>query len=159
MPSRYIAVKRPYTAGLSGQPILTRRRVNFTHPKRRFGKAEPTFQSAFSKHFSRVCVPDLVATTVKTVASKKSHFQASGQKSTYDSRYEKEVRKIDNNKSNDLCSPNEDFGTSKNIWVRPFVSTFHTQNYSIWAKSDEKCLQKVLPNTFSTFQNLLLGSM
>ena len=43
--------------------------------------------------------------------------------------------------------------------VRPFVSTFHTPNYSIWAKSDEKCLQNALPTNFSTFPNLRLGSI
>ena len=37
-----------------------------------------------------------------------------------------------------LFSPNEDFGTSENIQLRHLVSTFHTSNYSIWAKSDEK---------------------
>ena len=75
------------------------------------------------------------------------------------------------------CSPNEDFrrsnkhsGTNfmlpkrrfwtvENVWVRAFVSTFHTHKYSIWAKSDENCLQKVLPTYFSTFQNLRLGSI
>ena len=40
--------------------------------------------------------------------------------------------------------PNEDFETSKNIRSTHFVSTFHTPNYSIWAKSDEKSLQNVL---------------
>jgi len=55
--------------------------------------------------------------------------------------------------------PNEDFEMSKNMWVRPFVSTSHTINYSIWAKSDENCLQKVLPTYFSTFQNRRLGSI
>jgi hypothetical protein len=58
-----------------------------------------------------------------------------------------------------VCSPNEDFRTSKNMWVRPVVSTFHTPNYSIWAKSDEKCLQQVLPTYFATFKNLRLGSI
>ncbi len=58
-----------------------------------------------------------------------------------------------------LCSPNEDFGPSKNMWVRAFVSTFHTHKYSIWAKSDENFLQNVLPTYFSTFQNLRLGSI
>ena len=42
----------------------------------------------------------------------------------------------------------KNFGTSKNMLVRPFVSTFHTPKYSIWAKNDEKCLQKVLPTYF-----------
>ena len=32
---------------------------DFMLPKRRFWKAEPTFQNAFSKHFSRVWAPDL----------------------------------------------------------------------------------------------------
>ncbi len=58
-----------------------------------------------------------------------------------------------------LCSPNEDFGPSKNMWVRPFVSTFHTPKYSIWAKSDEKCLQNALPTYFETVRNLRLGSI
>ena len=58
-----------------------------------------------------------------------------------------------------LCSPNEDFGTSKNIRARRFVSSFHTPDYSIWAKRDEKSLQNVLPEYFSTFQNLRLGSI
>ena len=40
-----------------------------------------------------------------------------------------------------------------------FVSTFHTPSYSLWAKSDEKCLQNVLDEYFSTFQNLRLGSI
>ena len=57
------------------------------------------------------------------------------------------------------AAPNEDFHSSKNRCSRVFVSTFHTPNYSIWAKSDEKCLQKVLPKYFSTFQNLRLGSI
>jgi hypothetical protein len=58
-----------------------------------------------------------------------------------------------------VCSPNEDFGPSKNMWVRAFVSTFHTHKYSIWAKRDENFLQKVLPTYFSTFQNLRLASI
>ena len=58
-----------------------------------------------------------------------------------------------------LCSPNEDFGTSKNIRSRHFVSAFHTPNYSVWAKSDEKYLQNVLTEYFSTFQNLRLGAI
>ncbi len=51
-----------------------------------------------------------------------------------------------------VCFPNEDFGPSKNMWVRHFVRTFHTPKYSIWAKSDEKC-------TKCTVQNLRLGSI
>ena len=43
--------------------------------------------------------------------------------------------------------------------LRPFVSTFHTPNCFIWAKSDEKWLQKGLTHLFSTFQNLRLGSI
>ena len=62
-------------------------------------------------------------------------------------------------RSPNLCSPNEDFGTSKNIRARHFVSTFHTPYYSIWAKRDEKCLQNVVSEYFSTFQNLRLGSI
>ncbi len=58
-----------------------------------------------------------------------------------------------------LCSPNEDFGTSKNMWVIAFVSTFHTPKCPIWAESDEKCLQNVLPTYFSTVRNLRLGSI
>ena len=50
-----------------------------------------------------------------------------------------------------LCSPNEDFGTVKNVSAGHFVSTFHTLDYSIWANSDEKCLQNVLLEYFSTF--------
>ena len=42
------------------------------------------------------------------------------------------------------------------MWVRPFLRTFHTPKHSIWAKSDENFLQKVLPTYFSTFQNLRL---
>ena len=61
--------------------------------------------------------------------------------------------------SKHLCSPNEDFGTLKNRWVRHFVGTFHTSDYSIWAKRDEKCLQNVLPTYFSTLRNLLLGAI
>jgi hypothetical protein len=45
------------------------------------------------------------------------------------------------------------------MWIRPFVSTFHTLKYSIWAKSDENFLQKVLPTYFSTVHNLRLGSI
>ena len=55
--------------------------------------------------------------------------------------------------------PNEDLGTSKNIRPRHFVSTFHTPNYSFWAKSDEKYLQNVLAEYFSTFPNLRLGAI
>ena len=58
-----------------------------------------------------------------------------------------------------LCSPNEDFGTWKKMWVRAFVSTFHTLKYSIWAESDEKCLQNVSSTYFSTFRNLRLGTI
>ena len=58
-----------------------------------------------------------------------------------------------------LWLPNEDFGISKNIQSRHFVSTFHTPGYSIWAKSDEKCLRNVLTECFSAFQNLRLGSI
>ncbi len=47
------------------------------------------------------------------------------------------------------------------MWVRAFVSTFHTPKcsicHSIWAKSDEKCLQHALPTYFSTFPNLRFG--
>ncbi len=49
--------------------------------------------------------------------------------------------------------------SSKNMWVRAFVITFHTPKYSIWAESDEKFLQNVLPAYFSTFPNLRLGSI
>ena len=56
-----------------------------------------------------------------------------------------------------VWSPNEDFGTSKNMLVRPFVSTFHAPKYSIWAKSDEKCLQNVVPTYCSTFQKSSFG--
>ncbi len=45
------------------------------------------------------------------------------------------------------------------MWVRAFVSTFHTLKYSIWAKSDENLLQNALPTYFSTFQNHRLGSI
>jgi hypothetical protein len=55
--------------------------------------------------------------------------------------------------------PNEDFGMSKNMCSRSFVSTFHTLNYSIWAKSSSKCLQNFWGTYFSTFQNLRLGSI
>jgi hypothetical protein len=58
-----------------------------------------------------------------------------------------------------LCSPNEDLGPSKNMWVRAFVSTFHTPKYSIWAKNDKICLQNVFPTYFSTVPNLRLGSI
>ena len=61
--------------------------------------------------------------------------------------------------SPNIWLPNEDFGPSKNMWVRAFVSTFHTPKYSIGAKSDEMCLQKLLPTYFSTFPNLRLGSI
>ena len=47
-----------------------------------------------------------------------------------------------------LCSPNEDLGTSKDMWVRAFVSTFHTPKCSIWPKSDEKVLTKGLTHIF-----------
>ncbi len=47
----------------------------------------------------------------------------------------------------------------KNRLVRPFVSTFHTPNYSIWAKRNENFSQNVLPAYFSTFQNLRLGTI
>ncbi len=50
--------------------------------------------------------------------------------------------------SNNLCSPNEDLGTSKDMWVRAFVSTFHTPKCSIWPKSDEKVLTKGLTHIF-----------
>ena len=43
--------------------------------------------------------------------------------------------------------------------ARHFVSTFHTPSYSIWAKIDEKCLQNVLAECVSAFQNLRLGSI
>ena len=43
----------------------------------------------------------------------------------------------------------------RKMWVRPFVSTFHTQNDFILVKSDEQCLQKALPTHFSMFQNRL----
>ena len=55
--------------------------------------------------------------------------------------------------------PHDDFGPSKNRRVRPFVSTFHTPNYSIWANSDENRLQNELPAYFSTFPNLRLGAI
>ena len=58
-----------------------------------------------------------------------------------------------------LWLPNEDFGTSKNIRERHFVSNFHTPDYSIWAKRDENCLQNVVPEYFPTIQNLRLGSI
>ncbi len=58
-----------------------------------------------------------------------------------------------------LWLPNEDFGMSKNMCSRPFVSTFHTLNYSIWSKSSSKCLQNVWGTYFSTYQNLRLGSI
>jgi len=41
-----------------------------------------------------------------------------------------------------IDSPHEDFGTSKPMWVRPFVSTFHTRNYSIWSKCDDNCFKR-----------------
>ncbi len=39
--------------------------LNFMLPKRRFWKAEPTFQNAFSKHFSTFCSPNRVLTPLK----------------------------------------------------------------------------------------------
>ena len=50
--------------------------------------------------------------------------------------------------NNILCSPNEDFRTSKNTWPTRFVSTFHNPNYSIGAKSASKVLTKCLDRMF-----------
>ena len=58
-----------------------------------------------------------------------------------------------------LCSPNEDFGTTKNSSMGRFWSTFHTNECYIWAKRDEKYFKNDPSNYFSTFQNLRLGSI
>ena len=54
-----------------------------------------------------------------------------------------------------LCSPNEDFGPSKNMWVRAFVSTFHTPS----ALFGLRVMKNALPTYLSTVQNLRLGSI
>ena len=48
---------------------------------------------------------------------------------------------------------------SKNTLVRAFVSIFHhfSPKKSSWEY--EKCLQKLFPTYFSTFQNLRLGAI
>ncbi len=43
-------------------------------------------------------------------------------------------------------APKRRFGTSKKMWVRHFVSSFHTSKYYFMAKIDEKCLQNALPH-------------
>ncbi len=45
---------------------------NYMLPKRRFWKAEPTFQSACSKHFSTFCSPNLVLTPFKSASKTRS---------------------------------------------------------------------------------------
>jgi hypothetical protein len=52
---------------------------------------------------------------------------------------------------------NEDLAPSKRVWVRPLVRTFHTLEHSIWAKSDEKFVQKLLPKYVSTVQKSSFG--
>ncbi len=59
----------------------------------------------------------------------------------------------------EIMLPKRRFWTVENVWVRTFVSTFHTPKCSIRDKSDEKFLQSVLPTYFSTVQNLRLGSI
>jgi hypothetical protein len=49
------------------------KRRTFTHPKRRFWKAEPTFQSAFSTHLSTACSPNRVLTPLKSAS--KAHSE------------------------------------------------------------------------------------
>ena len=46
----------------------------FTPPKRRFGKAEQTFQNTFSKHFSRAWVLDLGYKTLKSASKTRSEM-------------------------------------------------------------------------------------
>jgi hypothetical protein len=48
--------------------------LHFMLPKRRFWNAELTFQSACSKHFSTFCSPNLVLTTLKSAAKKRSEM-------------------------------------------------------------------------------------
>jgi hypothetical protein len=43
-----------------------------------------------------------------------------------------------------LYGPQTKILERRKMWVRPFVITFHAPNYSIWSKSDEKCLQNAL---------------
>ena len=58
-----------------------------------------------------------------------------------------------------LYAPKRRFWNGENIRSRHFVSNFHTPSYPIWAKSDEKYLQNVLAEYFSTFQNLRLRAI
>jgi hypothetical protein len=56
-----------------------------------------------------------------------------------------------------LCSPNEDFGMSKNMWVRPFVRAFHTPSYSILSRSDEKHAYLVI-STDTSYYHLVIST-
>jgi hypothetical protein len=45
------------------------RKFMLPHPKRRFWKSEPTFQSTLSKHFSAFCSPNMVLTPLKSAST------------------------------------------------------------------------------------------
>ena len=55
--------------------------------------------------------------------------------------------------------PKRRFGTVENMWVRPFVRSFHhfQPKQSTWEY--EKCYKKLLPTDVSTVQNLRLGTI
>jgi hypothetical protein len=52
-------------------------------PKRRFWKAEQTFQNAFSKHFSTFCIPNPVLTPLKSASKTRSDMFVRPSKSSF----------------------------------------------------------------------------
>ena len=60
----------------SSFPNLRLGGIKFTPPKRRFGKAEPTFQNAFSKHFSTIGSPNRILTPFKCASKTHSEMLA-----------------------------------------------------------------------------------
>ncbi len=123
----------------------------FTHPKRRFWKAEPTFPNVFSKHFSGAWVLDLGYESLKIVSK---HIRKGWFGLPKSSFGEHKVKLLS------LCSPNEDFVRRNKRWNADFRSTFprfvaqieYSRHWTL-----EKCFENPHFIFCSSLQNLRLG--
>ncbi len=106
---------------------------NFTLPKRIFGEAEPTFPSAFWKHFSTFRSPNKALTPLKSAS--KTHSER-------------------------LVRPPQTkiLKTDKRSGVS-FRCTFKGCEYKIWATIHWNYFEKIQEIVCSDFQNLRLGSI
>jgi hypothetical protein len=59
---------------LTSSHVANKNLRKFMLPKRRFWKAEQTFQYAFSKHFSTFCRPNPVLTSLKSASKMRTEM-------------------------------------------------------------------------------------